>query len=857
MTRFEDVKGMSTEEYFNNNQFSIDAFNKKYTIRDGETYVEALKRVCEYVASAEETDELKQYWSDRWFDEIFNDWWHPAGSIMQGAGNSRKISLANCTTVSLGTGDDGNEWDSLEGIIRGTAYSVAKTAAYRQGLGVDFSRIRPKGTEVHNSSNESEGVIHWMKFIDSIGYYVGQKGRIPAMLFSLNIKHPDIQDFIKVKKDYTKIQNANISVQITDDFYDAVKADGNWEMSFTIPGSYKGKRYTVDPHVKTEEAELIDDMWMMTDHRDKEHEVITKTVKAKSLLKLIAKHMHANAEPGIQNIDIARKFSNSDAVYDPSDSYDSRIVSTNACSEQYLSRDSLCVLSSVNAGKFPVEAEIFDFAKQMSIIALSMNRFLDNVNTLEVRDHRYATPIQKEAIEKLRRTGAGITNLAEYLFKNNVSYGTDEAASLAEMFTAEFNNELYKATIALGKEKGNFGLFDVEKIKNSAFAKNMIDSGLELKHMRNVTVSSIAPTGTLSLMFRDMTMSSGIEPAFGLYYWKRTRMSGSYEYYFCVPHAVRVRCEELGIDLPMESDTIKDTWDGKYGKKVASIIDDNIDKFNFNGSRDIAPIDKLDLVSRVAKHIDSSVSVTFMLAEDSTPEDVEDFILKTHEVGLKSIAAFPDKKMYGIISFTPFKELAYKLKDGGVELHQQNFSKEELQELSMGSDNITVSTAPKRPKELDAEIYAVSVKGERFIIAVGLLNGAPYEMFGGAMNGFNLTANKKGVITKLYRNKYKLLIDGGFEIEDFSEAFDPVEQVLFRLVSSNLRHGTPVKFIAEQLHKATDDMSSLTKAAARVLKKYIKDGEPAHGLRCPTCGNSSLYYSDGCATCSCGFSKCD
>ncbi|MBC8550143.1 MAG: hypothetical protein H8D23_10905 [Candidatus Brocadiales bacterium] len=852
MTRFEEVKDMTTEDYFKGNQFSIDAFNKKYTIRNDETYVEALKRVCDYVASAEETDELKQYWSEKWFDEIFNDWWHPAGSIMQGAGNPRKISLANCTTVSLGTGDEYNEWDSLEGIIRGTAYSVAKTAAYRQGLGVDFSRIRPKGTAIHNSSNESEGVIHWMKFIDSIGYYVGQKGRIPAMLFSLNINHPDVQDFIEVKKDYTKIQNANISVQITDDFYQAVKDDADWTMEFTIPATRKGGSYTIDAHVKTEEAEEFNGEWTMHTHRDKEEEVITKTVKAKELLSLIAKNMHSNAEPGIQNIDIARRFSNSDAVYDIDDSYDSRIVSTNACSEQYLSRDSLCVLSSINAGRF--SNDDFD---QTGKIAESMNRFLDNVNTLEVRDHRYATPIQKEAILKLRRTGAGITNMAEFLFKRNVSYDSKQGADMAEAFTSNFNYHLYKSTIALGKEKGSFGLFDEDKIKRSEFIQHMETRMLHFTHMRNVTVSSIAPTGTLSLMFRDMTMSSGIEPAFGLYYWKRTRMSGEYEYYFVVPHAVRMKCEELGIGLGMEADTIRDTWDGKHGKKAAAIIDANLDKFNFKGSREIPPLNKLNLVSKVAKHIDSSVSVTFMLGEDSTPEDVEDFIIKTHDVGLKSIAAFPDRKMYGIVSFTPFKDLAFKLKDEGVELHQQNFSEEELADLSMGSDNITVSTAPKRPKELDADIYAVSVKGERFIIAVGLLNGAPYEMFGGAMNGFNLTTSKKGIIQKLYRNKYKLIIDGGFEIEDFSEAFNPVEQVLFRMVSSNLRHGTPVKFVAEQLHKATDDMASLTKAAARVLKKYIVDGEPAHGLKCPSCGNTNLYYTDGCASCSCGFSKCD
>ena len=203
-TRYEDVKKQTTEEYFNGNQFAIDAFNKKYTAEDGESYVNALKRVCDYIASVEGTEELKKYWSERWFDEIYNDWWHPAGSIMQGAGTNRKISLANCTTISLGAMRDDEEWDNLESIFKNTAYTVAKCAAYRQGLGVDFSRLRPCGTKVLNSANQSTGAVHWMKHIDSIGYSVGQKGRIPAMLFSLSINHPDVEEFITVKGDRYK-----------------------------------------------------------------------------------------------------------------------------------------------------------------------------------------------------------------------------------------------------------------------------------------------------------------------------------------------------------------------------------------------------------------------------------------------------------------------------------------------------------------------------------------------------------------------------------------------------------------------------------------------------------------------------
>jgi len=247
-TKYEDVKKQTTEEYFNGNEFSIDAFNKKYTAVEGETYVQALKRVCDYIASVESTQELRDYWSSRWFDEIYNDWWHPAGSIMQGAGTHRKISLANCTTISLGALRENEEWDSLEAIVRNTAYTVAKCAAYRQGLGVDFSCLRPAGTKVLNSANQSTGAVHWMEFIDKIGYSVGQKGRIPAMLFSLKIDHPDIEQFITVKSDYTRIQNANISVQLTEEFYTYIAEDPS-KIIIELKG---GQKIEVDPDEKIE-----------------------------------------------------------------------------------------------------------------------------------------------------------------------------------------------------------------------------------------------------------------------------------------------------------------------------------------------------------------------------------------------------------------------------------------------------------------------------------------------------------------------------------------------------------------------------------------------------------------------------
>jgi hypothetical protein len=150
----------------------------------------------------------------------------------------------------------------------------------------------------------------------------------------------------------------------------------------------------------------------------------------------------------------------------------------------------------------------------------------------------------------------------------------------------------------------------------------------------------------------------------------------------------------------------------------------------------------------------------------------------------------------------------------------------------------------------------VSVKGEKFVIVVGLQNNEPYEIFGGHVNGFGFKfTQKKGKIAKVKKGQYSLEI-GDLVIDDFSKQFTPTEQILFRLTSTSMRHGVPLMFLVEQLQKATDDITSMASAAARVLKKYIKDGQVVNGQKCPSCG-SEVVYIDGCVSCvKCQWSKC-
>lgn len=827
MTRYEDVKDITTEEYFHNNAFSIDAFKMKYAVDEHETYVKALKRVCDYVSSCEATEELRKYWSARWFDEMYNDWWSAAGSIMQGAASTRKISLMNCTTLPL-------KEDTIESIFD-TAKNVAKCAAYRQGLGVDFSALRPRGAAVNNSSNVSNGAIHWMEFIDSIGYKVGQKGRIPAMLFSLRDNSLDIEEFINVKSDRTRIQNANISVQITDAFYEAYENDKDWELSFTINDSKK----------------------------------ISKTIKARDLLEQLAKNMHAHAEPGVQNIDVARKYSNSDTV-------DFKILSTNACSEEFLDSSGNCDLASINCSQFSTNKE--KRSKELEKIGTSICRFLDNVVEMEIRDERYPTDDHCKSLKGIRRIGAGITNICGYLFKNNLSYGTPDGNKSIEEFVEEYRYNLYKASIALGKEKGSFKAFDRSKFETALNVQKMMKKGLEFSHMRNVETSAIAPTGSLSLMFRQPVLSYGIEPAFGLYYWKRTRISGKYEYYFVVPGAINDYMKSIDVPVGMECGTIKDDWKGTKGSEIAAKIDKHCKNLNFKTATQISALDKLDLMSRVAKHIDNSISVTYLLSEDATWETVRDFILEAHKKEVKSVAAFPDKKMYGIVSLEPFYDLAVRLSKEKVAIHKSNFTSEEFLELKkivqLAEDEsdrpteIVYKNAPKRPDELECDIHQFKVKGNDWIIIIGLLNSSPYEIFGGNSEIIEIAQSiKKGKLVKRQItgkiNRYDLVCGSNGETVTFKnilKAFNNKDYGSFtRLLSLSLRHGAPVQYIVEQLQKdESETLDSFTKVMSRVLKSYIKDGTKASNEKsCPACKSNELVYAAGCITCAgCNWSRC-
>ena len=270
------------EDYFKNDEIRIDIFKAKYLTSDNQTVTDCFNRISSEIASVSCESSGKK-WTSQWSKDLFDGIWRPGGSIIAAINNkSKKISTFNCSTLVI-------REDSLQSIYD-TRRDAAIMAAHRQGLGIEFSKLRPANSLVNNSANCSEGIINWMKSFDALADEVGQKGRKPAILGSLKIEHPDILKFITIKSDLDTLKNMNISVQISDNFMDCLFKNEKWETSFTMPDG----------------------------------SVISKFYEIKDVFDLICEQSYKHAEPGIQFIDTMREYSVQEAL-----GYE--ITSTNAC----------------------------------------------------------------------------------------------------------------------------------------------------------------------------------------------------------------------------------------------------------------------------------------------------------------------------------------------------------------------------------------------------------------------------------------------------------------------------------------------------------------------------------------------
>lgn len=794
----------ATLAYFNGDELATNVFMTKYCLRDKKgNYVEKTpddmhRRLAAEFARMEDKfgdtgpteNEIYSFLKD--FKYIV-----PQGSPMMGVGNDYvNVSLSNCVVVD-------NPQDSVSSIMD-AGKDIANLFKRRCGVGLDISDLRPEGAPVNNSARTTTGAWSFADFYSYVCRMIGQNGRRGALMLSMDIRHPDIQKFVRMKHDLTKVTGANVSVKISDSFMEAVE---------------KGEQFTLQFPVDAETPTHISE------------------VSAVELWNEIVESATKTAEPGLLMWDNITKNL-------PAHSYPQfQTKTTNPCGEIPLSAYDSCRLISLNLKHLVTNAftdkAAFDFNKLKQIVAVGM-RLSDDLVELELEKLQNIRNVADSEDEKVlwtklydaaangRRTGLGTHGLADAVARMNLSYDSDEAVTLIEQIYEIVRDTAYTESCYLAQERGAFPAFNWETESNNAYIQRLpqeIQALIQTTGRRNISILTNAPTGSVSIMSQT---SSGLEPVFKNFYIRRRKLSHN----------------ELGVE-PDFVDDLGDRW------LEYKVFHHNVREYlNLMKTEDIPSFfvesDSIDWSQRVViqaaiqKSIDHSISSTINLPKGTSPEVVGKLYQQGWKMGLKGITVYVDGSRTGVLLTESEKE-----------------EKEAFPQYS----------APRRPEELECDIHHTTIKGEKWAIVVGLYEGKPYELMGGRSDLIEIPRSRvTGFLVKhRFKTKnsvYDLRIGTNGDtviVKDLVKTFDnPNHSAFTRMISLGLRHGANIQYVVEQLQKDKDsDMFSFSRCIARILKNYIPDGQEATEKTCPECGEDGLVYVEGCVTCtSCGFAKC-
>jgi ribonucleoside-diphosphate reductase alpha chain len=539
---------------------------------------------------------------------------------------------------------------------------------------------------------------------------------------------------------------------------------------------------------------------------------VFKTIKAKYLFDLLAKNAFTHNEPGILNLDHVNDNNTGYWAFD--------IASTNPCGEIPMPNYSLCCLGAINLTHFVQNpfgpSSYFDFERLGDLIP-SCVRFLDNV--LDVTD--YPLPEIKKLSKQWRRIGLGFTALADTFAMLGMAYGDERSKEFSGELAKFFSHTTYKSSIFLANEKGEFPAMDRDKYLAGKFVKMVLDDkdiiAVQNVGIRNIAMLTIAPTGTTSLTV-GQNCSSGIEPIFSLSYDRRIR---------------------TGIGDETKTESVHDSAWLEYLFKNKDKTNIVIPEF-FRTTLEIDPYDAIDIQAIFQKYWDHSISKTANLPKGYSFDEYKDLWMYAYKNGLKGFTSFnPEGSMLGILQHR--EEDSSKIPEVAIER----------------------KTAMKRPKDLECAIHITSIKGQKFIVLIGLYDGSIYETFVTELKEEwtdKISHAHSGTIRKNGKGDYDLILHNGEEtlfIKGISSNFNHEYEGPTRLLSTALRHGTPLEFIVEQLGKS-GSFGSWGKSLSQVLKKYIRDGEKVKtNITCPSCGGDNLVYKEGCMACNdCGWGKC-
>jgi ribonucleoside-diphosphate reductase alpha chain len=556
--KYREKQKVDRENPWGDNDERQDLILKKYLV-NGENKKEFLERIAFGKSALEKIFRKKE--------AIFG------GRNLYAIGREGNITGSNCYVTE-------DPQDSLESIYR-VDYIIARTYSYGGGQGMNLSNLRPKGAKVNNSSNTTPGVMIFAEKYSHTTLNTQQENRRGALMLVLNIDHPDIIDFITTKLDLSKVNGANISIALKDDFMEAVKNDEIWTMQFDTP-----------------------------------HEHIEKKVKARDLLKLVGYSAHTMGDPGVIFIDRMNDY------HFLSEYPEVKFTATNPCGEQPLMAHGSCNLGSINLNAFVrqpfMENAYYDWDRFDHVVS-EMIVALDDLLTM--LGDRHALKEQRDHVINYREIGLGVMGLADIALSMRLPYGSPEFLEFLDKLMRRMINTATKASALNAKEKGVFPKFDYNLISKSKFYQTAIDSDTDqlVKDygMRNSRLLSIAPTGSISNI---LGVSGGVEPFYQINYNRRIVSMFDEERVITV-------WEKTPVALA----------------KAMNIKPDQLPEWALITSQNISFQSRANVQATIQKYVDTAISSTFNLPNSATVEDVMNIYMTAWDKKLKGATVFRDR----------------------------------------------------------------------------------------------------------------------------------------------------------------------------------------------------------------------
>jgi ribonucleoside-diphosphate reductase alpha chain len=753
-------------------------WDMKYRLKtlDGEPVDKSVQDTWRRVATALSAVEAEpDPWAERFYNAMDGFRFLPAGRILAGAGTGRAVTLFNCFVMGRIEDDLGRIFDHLR--------EAALTMQQGGGIGYDFSTIRPRGAPVLGVGADASGPVSFMDVWDSMCRTIMSAGaRRGAMMATLRCDHPDIEEFVSAKRQPGRLSMFNLSVLATDAFMDAVRQDASWPLVFD------GAVY--------------------------------RTLRARDLWDRIMQATYAYAEPGVIFIDRINQKNN---LW-----YAESISATNPCGEQPLPPYGACLLGSINLASLVLDPFTADARLDLNALADTVPvavRMMDNV----IEASRFPLPEQEEEARTKRRIGLGVTGLADALIMCRARYGSEQAVTLTGQWLRALRRSAYLASTELAAEKGPFPLFDADKYLAGANIRSLepeIREAIRERGIRNALLTTIAPTGTISL-FAD-NVSSGIEPVFSYTFTRNVLMpDGSRRAEAVSDHAYRLFREKFGEDEPLPD--------------------------YFVDAQSLAPGAHVVMQAAAQPYIDSSISKTINCPEDLPFEDFKDVYLQAYEMGCKGCTTYRPNEITGTVLSAENAAPAAAAPQSHPE-----------------SGSVVYMTQPlDRPEVLPGQTYKVRWPESDHALYITINDVAqdgrrrPFEIF---INSKNMEHYAWTVaLTRMVSAVFRRGGDVSFVVDELKAVFDPrggqwmdgryVPSLLAAIGEVIEKHMRTTGFLPAQGCGGEPAPTTGLAPDPAAARPAAAPSPRVH--QCPKCGQPGLLRQEGCDLCpNCGYSKC-